>query len=460
MLLLTCLVTVLPLKSAASAVDLLSDVDSVEYYQLDRIKALRASSYITSLPYDIWDANGSGAGTKIRNDTTEIQIGSYLIDKDSSPLTVARAAALLNINNAAYMDAAIQRIEDTMLTSADLTPIQALLNTYLPRIDMNTENLHGDLLNIQSALGWTTGTTVIGYLSLIQSDLVGVQNILSNFQLSLLSALSSGFSDVTSRQDIMYDFWSASDFVYYRVNSGSVLSETGTLKDYFGYLARGLYYGSYLTSGVNYLTANGTMQLASSGLWLPNMLRHGFLGLSVNVAGTDKSTTFSLLRPSSSGGLSVSQVTVTNLLDALGLIGTELQNPLAKLQYVWADDDDIRIADANKPVKGQIEDDFVGDGDAAVKVGDISDVASLSTGVADAFSGAGSASDVFILFGDSNTSWFFSQEVASDLDQVNSPVPVSESDVFERYLSDVDVGEDGYVHPKASPFWDVSLYLG
>lgn len=211
----------------------------------------------------------------------------------------------------------------------------------------------------------------------------------------------------------------------------------------------------------SYLSVDGHLSSAAY-LTAPQLLRTGLVGLSYNLAGSDKSTTFSLLVPNEGedGGMREDEKRVDNLLDALGLLGTSLQNPLAKLAYVWADDDDIRIADKNQPVKDAIEDNFVGDGPGAVKPSDIGDLASFGSDLKDAFSGAGSPSDIFSLFGDSHVSWFFSQEVADDLDQVNAPALAFDDDPIERYLSGVDVDEDGFVHPKSSPFWDVSLYQG
>lgn len=236
----------------------------------------------------------------------------------------------------------------------------------------------------------------------------------------------------------------------------------GSLQASLGALSKLIYNTSTTGNSLgSYLSVDGRLSSAAY-LTSPQLLRTGLVGLSYNLAGSDKATTFSLLVPNEGedGGMREDEKQVDNLLDALGLLGTSLQNPLAKLAYVWADDDDIRIADKNQPVKDAIEDNFVGDGDAAVKPSDIGDLASFGSDLKDAFSGAGSPSDIFSLFGDSNVSWFFSQEVADDLDQVNSPVLASDDDPIERYLSGVDVDEDGFVHPKSSPFWDVSLYQG
>lgn len=236
----------------------------------------------------------------------------------------------------------------------------------------------------------------------------------------------------------------------------------GSLQASLGALSKLIYDTSTTGNSLgSYLSVDGHLSSAAY-LTAPQLLRTGLVGLSYNLAGSDKSTTFSLLVPNEGedGGMREDEKRVDNLLDALGLLGTSLQNPLAKLAYVWADDDDIRIADKNQPVKDAIEDNFVGDGPGAVKPSDIGDLASFGSDLKDAFSGAGSPSDIFSLFGDSHVSWFFSQEVADDLDQVNAPALASDDDPIERYLSGVDVDEDGFVHPKSSPFWDVSLYQG
>lgn len=210
-------------------------------------------------------------------------------------------------------------------------------------------------------------------------------------------------------------------------------------------------------SSLPYLSGSGR---ASAGAYLtsPQLLRNGLLGLSYNLVGGDQSTTFSLVVPNDGeeGGVKTEEKQVDNLLDALGLLGTSLQNPLAKLQYVLADDDDIRLKDKTQPNKDAIEDNFTGDGPGAVNPGQIGDIGDISSSAGDAFGGAGSAGDAFIAITDSNSYSFFSQAVSDALDTVCAVSAQSDEDFMEGF----ELGDDGFYHVKDTSAWDVTAFLG
>lgn len=309
--------------------------------------------------------------------------------------------------------------------------------------------------DLDSAFDKYFGAQTDGSLNMWQ-NLYDLYNQVISFNADLNSGVSSITSYINSTNNRL-----GSLFSYYKINgSGGTgtkqLQGASNLGAYLTGLSDLIFESSFMSG--YYLNSSGGSTYYGSYMSLPYLVSNGFRGLSTNMMssliGTDK---FGYGSYWSNGSLS--STSYNNLLDAVAGIGSQIQQPLAKLQYVWADDDDIRIADKNKPVKDEIEDNFVGDGSGAVKPSQVGDMASFGSDVQNAFSGAGSPSDVLSVLTDSSLFGFFSQEVAADLDQVGSPAPAADDDLIQRYLSDVDIDEDGFVHPKSSAFWDVSLYL-
>lgn len=432
-----------------------ADVDSQEYYisaaDDEPSKAARALSYYNTLPYDIWDTP-----TKITNDQDFVRVGGYTLRSTSSLLDVVRASAMMAVNNQRYTDNALAEI------SADLTPIQSLLNTYLPRIYTNTSSLHGDLINIWSDLrpAQGVGATLYEHVRNIATYMSVALTHLNNID-GASNLIYEYLPQITSRQDAFKSFWDKSDWGMYVVSGGKIVYTGGYFKDWARVLSSSLLHGLFVQYGTGaYLDySGGYTAIGAGGIYLPELLRFGLMGLHVNLVGSDTSTMMSLLRPSSDGGLASVSVKTDNLLDALGLLGTELQNPLAKLQYVWADDDDIAIADANKPVKDEVVKDFVGDGDAAVTVGDISDIAGASSSAQEVFSGAGNISDIFVALTDGDSYAFWTQETADQIDTTSGAAAVSDEPYDlasdERYVVD----DQGVVHVADSTWFDVYAYL-
>lgn len=189
-------------------------------------------------------------------------------------------------------------------------------------------------------------------------------------------------------------------------------------------------------------------------------VKAGLLGLSANLAGQDKVASVSLLTPSPDGGLVSTDVDADNLLDLLALTTTQLQNPLAKLQYVLADDDDIRLKDKVKDNQQAVEDGFTGDGPGAIDKDDIGGVADISGGLNGVFGGSGSPGDAFGVLGDGDTWLFFSPEVASELDHATPDGGESRSaDVDDDPFAGLELGDDGLYHLAPGSMFDASVYL-
>lgn len=124
------------------------------------------------------------------------------------------------------------------------------------------------------------------------------------------------------------------------------------------------------------------------------------------------------------------QVSYDNIMAAITGLGQSMQNDLAKLRYVLASDEDIAIAEKQAPVKDSISNNFAGNGSAAVKPSDVDDMAGFSGSLQESLSTGANAGDVFSFIGGSGGVGFWSQAVASDLDNV----PVSASDDEEDYV--------------------------
>lgn len=120
----------------------------------------------------------------------------------------------------------------------------------------------------------------------------------------------------------------------------------------------------------------------------------------------------------------------------------------------------MEFKEQEKPNMDAVKDNFFGDGEGAVNPDQIKDLAGISSGIKDSFAGAGSAGDAFTAINDSQSFWFFSQEVADALDTVNSPAVASEvedeDDFWDQFVQD----EGGFYSLVDLSPWDVESYLG
>lgn len=477
------------------AVDV-SDVDDSQYYESSVVSPF--FSFIQPLADNVNDRTFFGISFKYRYSDMISMGGKTLTDITFTDFGPMFQKALSNIDASieaittsdSLLQSRLTTLENEAVRQSDLTPIQSLLTTYLPRIDANTSGLHGDLLNIQSALGWTSGDdtilsilsdvrdsiglsatsssgTVLAYLRSISSGISTTIYAIDN----LSNAVQTGFSNVTARQDAAQEWskalWGSGPFSYSRVRYGQLTTETGDFTDFLSTFSTGFYRSNALFAGAGALLAeSGRVDSQINDVYfVPEILRRGFLGLSANIAGSDKTASMTVWQ----GPDNTQTLSATNLLDMLGLLGTQLQSPLAKLAYVWADDDDIRIADKNQPVKDQIEEDFVGSGQGAVSASQIGGLADASSDFTSTFSGGGSITDVFNVINDSGSYGFFSQEVA---DEIEPPLPSMQSDEDiqeqveaweelsedDEFLSRFKVSDSGYLIPDLGIF-DVSGYL-
>lgn len=335
-----------------------------------------------------------------------------------------------------------QQVDARSISQTDINSILNYLNRiefYLTRLDTSFDGVEGRLENIYAELNTYHRPLLVS----ISTYLDSLNALLSSFN----SAFGSSFR------------------LLLRNSSGSTVHTFSSYSEWLYYFAASLFDFLSSTGGGWFLSFDGSVGEFPAGYSLFDVLRAGLLGLSRNLIGEDQSGVFSFLSPGHDGGLEASEQEVNNLLDALALLGTSLQNPLAKLQYVLASDDDIALKDANKPNEDAFKDNFTGDGDAAVKPSDIGELAGVSSSVKDTFAGAGSPSDIFSVLNDSGSFGFFSKEVA-DILEPSVPAAVSD-EPFDRdaliasdpeFWEQFDIDDEGFCTPKFSLF-DAESYL-
>lgn len=482
------------------AVDI-SDVDDSQYYDysVDTVD-IEPRSPIYSIPrsfsgvfggtslYSFWQSGGN-------NTKGSVKIGDYSFDENSTSILQAlRAAMLMTVNVVDYVDSQ----DSTMLSSLDslTSRLSTLENevvrqsdfqwvgwsgdpnyTLMKRLDLfeahwktqlqDNISLQSYLTSIRDSIGLSATSssgTVLAYLRSISNGVSSTIFAIDTFS----NAVQASFSDVTTRQDAAQEwskaFFGTGPLSFYRPRYSGASVLTGTFSDFITRFSLD-FLNSHYSFDQYALGPDGKVIYLGDYPSLIQVVQAGMLGLSTNIAGSDKTASMTVWQ----GPDKTQTLSATNLLDMLGLLGTQLQSPLAKLAYVWADDDDIRIADKNQPVKDQIEEDFVGGGQGAVSASQIGGLADASSDFTSSFSGGGSITDVFKVINDSGNYGFFSQAVA---DEIEPPLPatLSDEDLQEQvdaweelseddeFLSRFKMSDSGYLVPDLGIF-DLSGYL-
>lgn len=187
------------------------------------------------------------------------------------------------------------------------------------------------------------------------------------------------------------------------------------------------------------LLSDGSVSASYGFDWnLADLTADGFVGLAKRLSGDDRTTTFSFL-PKDVTQAAVS-VSVDNLLDAIGLVGTELQNPLQRLAFVFASDQDLSIRDDVSDNVDSAQDNFFKPGSGgSVSPDDIKDAAGFTQGAGGLLDTGASAGDVFAFVNQNYDFW--SKATADDLDSTGSLELYSgEPPIYESWAMD----EDGF----------------
>lgn len=198
---------------------------------------------------------------------------------------------------------------------------------------------------------------------------------------------------------------------------------------------------SYLQRPANHpgLLSDGSISASFGFDWgLADLTADGFVGLAKRLSGDDRTTTFSFL-PKDVTQAAVS-VSVDNLLDAIGIVGTELQNPLQRLAFVFASDQDLSIRDDVSDNVDSAQDNFFKPGSGgSVSPDDIKDAAGFTQGAGGLLDTGASAGDVFTFVNQDYDFW--SKATADDLDSTGaSELYSDELPIYESWAMD----EDGF----------------
>lgn len=327
-----------------------------------------------------------------------------------------------------------------------------LLSELIPLVQQTNSILSGTVL---SALN-TINSTLQSKLNTINSTLK------SNFS-SLISAVNTNFTSLISSMD--------SDF---QTLGSLISSEFSSFNEHEQSRADLLNSNlkNYLTSSLTAygFTSSGTFSVYGSGTDAANLL--------VGVISTLRGATFRIMsglfgdyQDSYVGSFytfdnalnrGASSVTYTNLLQAIVDIGARLQRPLSQLQAVLANDDDLRLRQDTQDQVDSVTDNFTGGGGAAPSLGDIGNMADVSSDFSGMFDSGVGAGDLMGAVNGADTYSFFSQEVSDSLDTTGrAGIAVASDELDDLFdLSGYKEGEDGVLVPVDGSFFSVDDYLG
>ena len=296
------------------------------------------------------------------------------------------------------------------------------------------DDMSDDTASMLKAL---TGTGYVGGVGIGEGVFGHLRNMTANYLSPISSNMSATYSQVKAIADKLAA--GVSSYPDFALKSGwAYLDADGVVKvapydlefTYFldvAFLGLAGRMQSYLQRLINRpgLLSDGSITGSYGYAWnLADLTADGFVGLAKRLSGDDRTTTFSFLQEDIQ---SVQQITADNLLDALGIMGTQLQQPLQRLAYVFANPQDLEIRqDVSDNVDSAQDNFFKPDGAGAVSPGNIQDAAGISGGAAGALQSPGSVGDVTGQINNPDNFSFFSSVTLGNLDTV--PVPASDDD--------------------------------
>lgn len=325
-------------------------------------------------------------------------------------------ATLLNIYNIATLD----DVNAAALTVPDL---MSAFNQYfgsLPSPDA--------AFNSESKALWYRPNTGHGFLNSSGSVTITPNSGL----LSLTDLIAQGFMGVgkdimTATGTYSYQVRLPAVSESYTTMTTSSLAESLGLIDF--HLSRLLtFYGSSPILG-----QDGTDTQLSVSTNLVDLNRRSFLGLATILRGSSGNVaTFN--KVSSSDPSQSVEIQANNLLDAIMFGFGSIQEDIALLRYVQANDDDIQMREDMQQQYDSVVDNFTSPGGSGTpSASDIGDMAGISSGIGSLFSGSATVADAFNQLGSSDNYSYFSSVVAAELEPQNQ---------FRQYSRQSD---DGFV---------------
>ena len=312
------------------------------------------------------------------------------------------------------------------------------------------DDMSDDTASMLKAL---TGTGYVGGVGIGEGVFGHLRNMTANYLSPISSNMSATYSQVKAIADKLAA--GVSSYPDFALKSGwAYLDADGVVKvapydlefTYFldvAFLGLAGRMQSYLQRLINRpgLLSDGSITGSYGYAWnLADLTADGFVGLAKRLSGDDRTTTFSFLQEDIQ---SVQQITADNLLDALGIMGTQLQQPLQRLAYVFANPQDLEIRqDVSDNVDSAQDNFFKPDGAGAVSPGNIQDAAGISGGAAGALQSPGSVGDVTGQINNPDNFSFFSSVTLGNLDTVSVPA------------SDDDDGFIDFYDPDNAALWE------
>lgn len=371
----------------------------------------------------------------------------YDVSDDASP--VPFAAAQWSTADSLHLQQIADRLNSSSGSAASLlATISSKIGSNPNSIFYYLSTMDNRISNMYNAM---VGTGYVGGVSMGEGLFGHLRHMTNNYLSPISSNMSATYSQVKAIADKMDS--SGQYFITHSrwlLNGGGEFDGSGRIAtlaeisaDGFSGLARrmDMY---FLSSGIRFLDNDGSENVSGVQVTPISTLASGFLGLANRLSGNDRATTFSFL-PKDVTQTAVS-VSVDNLLDAIGVVGTELQNPLQRLAFVFASDQDLSIRDDVSDNVDSAQDNFFKPGSGgSVSPDNIGDAAGLSSGFKDSLSSPVSVGDFFTQFNSDSNYSYFSEQSRADLDTVSSPVAISDIDSFVDDVLALDSDGDGYV---------------
>lgn len=231
-----------------------------------------------------------------------------------------------------------------------------------------------------------------------------------------------------------------------------------------GSLGGGHSVSSLSLSSLNYRTIPELLGLSLSQDSInDHYLLSSLFGFSSSSGFYNKEGALNFILHGSNGFFDSGEIT-TSVWQSIDFGFSGLQNPLAKLQYVLADDADIKLKEDTESQVQQVTDSFTGDGGAAPSTSNIGDMASISTDVSGLFDSGYSAADGIGALTSADTFSFFSQEVSNELDGQGSGTaslfadrPLMEEDILS-FLDGYVADDGGFYHLEDDSMFAPSHY--
>lgn len=378
----------------------------------------------------------------------------YDVSDDASP--VPFAAAQWSTADSLHLQQIADRLNSSSGSAASLlATISSKIGSNPNSIFYYLSTMDNRISNVYNAM---VGTGYVGGVSMGEGLFGHLRHMTNNYLSPISSNMSATYTQVKAIADkmdssgqyfITHSRWLLNGNGEFD-GSGRIVTLAEISADGFSGLARrmDMY---FLSSGIRFLDNDGSENVSGVQVTPISTLANGFLGLANRLSGNDRATTFSFL-PKDVTQAAVS-VSVDNLLDAIGVVGTELQNPLQRLSFVFASDQDLSIRDDVSDNVDSAQGNFFKPGSGgSVNPDNIGDAAGLSSGFKDSLSSPVSVGDFFTQFNSDSNYSYFSEQSKADLDTVSSPVAISDIDSFVDDVLALDSDGDGYVslyHPDS-----------